>query len=107
MGHCKFGNQCKFIHPEGDIAEQERKAALEKKERQRYVRDHDEDCNTMNDVKKLPPISEISVVVLALVVAGGVYLAAHLPHHTSLVPTTISVVLAALLACVRESSVHS
>ena len=51
----------------------------------------------MSDAKKLPPISEISVTILALVVAGGVYLASHLPHHTSLVPTTLSVVLAALL----------
>jgi len=47
--------------------------------------------------KKLPPVSEISVVVLALVVAGGVYLAAHLPKHTSLAFTTFTVVAAAVL----------
>ena len=47
--------------------------------------------------KKLPPVSEISVLVLALVVAGGVYLAAHLPKHTSLVPTTVTVVIAGAL----------
>ena len=44
--------------------------------------------------KKLPPISELSVLVLAVVVAGGVYLAAHLPNHTTLVPTTLAVVIA-------------
>lgn len=47
--------------------------------------------------KKLPPVSEISVAVLALVVAGGIYLASHLPNHVSLVPTTILVILAGLL----------
>ena len=46
--------------------------------------------------KKLPPVSEISVLVLALVVAGGVYLAAHLPKHVSLAPTTTLVALAAI-----------
>jgi uncharacterized membrane protein YoaK (UPF0700 family) len=44
--------------------------------------------------KNLPPISEISLLVLALVVSGGIYLASHLPHHVSLVPTTILVGLA-------------
>ena len=51
--------------------------------------------------KKLPPVSEISVLVLALVVAGGVYLAAHLPKHTSLVPTTVTVVIAGALVLVN------
>ena len=49
------------------------------------------------NTKKLPPVSEISVAVLTLVVAGGVYLASHLPKHVSLVPTTILVTLAGLL----------
>ncbi len=46
--------------------------------------------------KKFPPIAEISLVVLALVVAGGVYLAAHLPKHVSLAPATTLIALAAL-----------
>jgi len=49
------------------------------------------------NTKKLPPVSEISVAILTLVIAGGVYLAAHLPKHVSLVPTTTAVVLAAAL----------
>ena len=49
------------------------------------------------NTKKLPPVSEISVAVLTLVVAGGIYLASHLPKHVSLVPTTILVTLAGLL----------
>ena len=55
----------------------------------------------MNTTKKLPPVSEISVVILALVVAGGVFLAAHLPKHTSLTFTTLTVVIAALLVLVN------
>jgi hypothetical protein len=47
--------------------------------------------------KKLPPVSEISVLILALIVTGGVYLAAHLPKHTSLTPTTITVVVSGIL----------
>lgn len=51
--------------------------------------------------KKLPPISEISVAILALVIAGGVYLASHLPNHVSLIPTTLLVLLAAVLVLVN------
>ena len=51
--------------------------------------------------KKLPPISELSVLVLAVIVAGGVYLAAHLPKHATLVPTTIAVVVAGTIVLVN------
>jgi energy-coupling factor transporter transmembrane protein EcfT len=52
-------------------------------------------------MKKLPPISELSVLALAIVVAGGVFLAAHLPKHTTLVPTTVAVVLAGAIVLVN------
>jgi len=51
----------------------------------------------MNQIKKLPPVSEISVAVLTLVIAGGVYLASHLPQHVSLTPTVVCIVISALL----------
>jgi hypothetical protein len=35
-------------------------------------------------VRKLPPVAEIAVASIALMLAGGVYLAAHLPGHPSL-----------------------
>ena len=54
-------------------------------------------------MKKLPPISELSVLALAIVVAGGVFLAAHLPKHTTLVPTTVAVVLAGAIVLVNLS----
>jgi len=49
------------------------------------------------NTRKLPPISEISIAILVLVISGGVYLASHLPNHVSLLPTTILVALAGLL----------
>jgi len=52
-------------------------------------------------MKKLPPISELSVLALAIVVAGGVFLAANLPKHTTLVPTTVAVVLAGAIVLVN------
>jgi hypothetical protein len=51
--------------------------------------------------KKHPPISEISVVILTLVIAGGVYLASYLPNHISLTPTTLLVSLAGILVLVN------
>lgn len=36
--------------------------------------------------RRLPPISEVCVVVTALVVCGGIYLAAHLPRQAPLGP---------------------
>lgn len=48
--------------------------------------------------RKFPPIAEIGIVILALIVIGGIYLAAHLPKHVSLTPTaTLTSIAAALL----------
>lgn len=44
--------------------------------------------------RKLPPIAEIGMFVLALIVAGGIYLAANLPRHVSLRPAEALLVLA-------------
>ena len=46
--------------------------------------------------KSLPPIGEISVLILTLVFTGGVLLAVHLPSHVSLLPTLILVLLAGI-----------
>ena len=46
--------------------------------------------------KNLPPIGEISVLILTLVFTGGILLAAHLPRHVSLLPTLTLVLLAAI-----------
>jgi hypothetical protein len=52
------------------------------------------DAATAPDVagRRLPPIAEIAVVSIALMLAGGIYLAARLPGHPGL---TVPVALAA------------
>lgn len=46
---------------------------------------------------RLPPIQQIAVAVLALIVVGGVYTAAHLPRHVPQGPTIALLAVAALL----------
>ena len=53
------------------------------------------------NTKKLPPVSEISIAILVMVIAGGVYLASHLPNHVSPLPTTILIALAGLLVLIN------
>jgi hypothetical protein len=36
--------------------------------------------------RKLPPVTQLGMVSLALIVAGGIYLAAHIPNHVPLGP---------------------
>ena len=36
--------------------------------------------------RKLPPVTELGMASLALIVAGGIYLASHLPNHVPLGP---------------------
>jgi hypothetical protein len=59
---------------------------------------------------KLPPVTQLAMASLTLIVAGGIYLSAHLPNHVPLGPAVgllaASVILlgvnAALLARVRD-----
>lgn len=50
----------------------------------------------MDDIK-YPPVTQIAMVSLALVIAGGIYLSAKLPAHVSLAPAVILVALSAAL----------
>jgi hypothetical protein len=36
--------------------------------------------------RKLPPVAQLCVLSMAMVIVGGIYLAAHLPHHVSIAP---------------------
>jgi hypothetical protein len=36
--------------------------------------------------RRLPPVTELAMASLALIVAGGIYLSAHLPNHVPLGP---------------------
>jgi hypothetical protein len=53
----------------------------------------------MTAERKLPPVTEIGMTSLALIVAGGIYLAAHLPQRVPLTPAIVLLCLSvALLA---------
>lgn len=47
--------------------------------------------------RRFPPIEEISVGILTLVIVGGIYLASHLPQPVSLKPAIILVSIAVIL----------
>jgi predicted ABC-type sugar transport system permease subunit len=50
----------------------------------------------MNE-RRLPPVTAVGMASLALIVAGGIYLSAHLPQHVPLAPAAILLGLSALL----------
>ncbi len=47
--------------------------------------------------RRLPPVTQLGMLSLALIVAGGIYLAAHLPHQVPLTPAIVLLSLSALL----------
>jgi hypothetical protein len=47
--------------------------------------------------QRLPPVTEIGMASLALIIAGGIYLSAHLPRHVPIAPAAILLVLSVLL----------
>jgi hypothetical protein len=47
--------------------------------------------------RRLPPVTALAMTSLALIVAGGIYLAAHLPNKVPLAPAVILLALSALL----------
>ncbi len=47
--------------------------------------------------RRLPPVTQVGMVSLALIVAAGIYLSAHLPNHVSLGPAIALLGASALL----------
>lgn len=47
--------------------------------------------------RRLPPVTQVGMLSLALIVAGGIYLAAHLPRHVPLGPAIALLAASALL----------
>jgi hypothetical protein len=47
--------------------------------------------------RRLPPVTQIGMSSLALIVAGGIYLSAHLPKHVPLAPAAILLGASAVL----------
>jgi hypothetical protein len=51
--------------------------------------------------RKLPPVTELGMLSLALIVAGGIYLSAHLPRHVPLGPAVALLAASAVLLAVN------
>lgn len=49
------------------------------------------------DERRLPPVTQVAMLSLALIVAGGIYLSAHLPEHVPLGPAIILLALSTAL----------
>lgn len=47
--------------------------------------------------RPLPPVTQLAMVSMALIVAGGIYLSAHLPQHVPLGPAVALLAASALL----------
>ena len=54
----------------------------------------------MNE-RTLPPVTQLGMASLALIVAGGIYLAAHLPAQVPLTPAVILLSASALLLAIN------
>jgi hypothetical protein len=50
---------------------------------------------------ELPPVAQISIAVLVLIVVGGIYIAAHLPRHVPQGPTIALLAAAGVLLAVN------
>jgi hypothetical protein len=55
----------------------------------------------MNGERPLPPVTQLAMASLALIVAGGIYLSAHLPQHVSLTPAVILLAASACLLAIN------
>lgn len=49
------------------------------------------------DERRYPPVTQVAMASLALIVAAGIYLSANLPEHVSLTPAVILLALSAAL----------
>jgi hypothetical protein len=47
--------------------------------------------------RRLPPVTQVGMLSLALIVAGGIYLSSHIPNHVSLAPAIVLLCASALL----------
>ena len=47
--------------------------------------------------RALPPVTQLAMVSLALIIAGGIYLSAHLPRHVPLAPAVALLAASVLL----------
>jgi hypothetical protein len=50
---------------------------------------------------KYPPVTQLGMTSLALIVAGGIYLASHIPNHVPLTPAIVLLALSAILLAIN------
>jgi hypothetical protein len=50
---------------------------------------------------RYPPVTELGMASLALIVAGGIYLASHIPNHVPLAPAIVLLAASALLLVIN------
>jgi hypothetical protein len=51
--------------------------------------------------RKLPPVTQLGMASLALIVAGGIYLSSHLPQHVPLAPAVVLLAGSVLLLAIN------
>lgn len=51
--------------------------------------------------RPLPPVTQLGMTSLALIVAGGIYLSAHIPKHVPLTPAIVLLAASALLLAIN------
>jgi hypothetical protein len=54
--------------------------------------------------RPLPPVTQLAMISMALIVAGGIYLSAHLPRHVPLGPAVALLVASALLLLINVAA---
>ncbi len=57
------------------------------------------------DDTKYPPVTELAMTSMALIVAAGIYLSAKLPEHVSLTPAVVLLALSAALMAFNVFSI--
>jgi hypothetical protein len=56
--------------------------------------------------QRLPPITEVAIASMALIVIGGIWIASHLPHHVPLAPAVALLAASAALIAVNVVSLR-
>ena len=59
----------------------------------------------MDDDAKYPPVTQVAMTSMALIIAAGIYLSANLPEHVSLAPAVILLALSAALMAFNVFSI--
>jgi hypothetical protein len=55
----------------------------------------DSDRTAMPDQDSLPPVAEVSVAAMTVIIVGGIFMASHLPHAA---PTTLPIIVLVVAA---------